>query len=157
MTGENPHSVGGGVRFREVQRFRQPWVWALLALVLLHSIVYVGLDHGNWTPTSFILVGIVLFAMLRLTTEVDDRELRVRFAPFVNKRIPHSDIKSATAVEYHPLKQYGGWGIRRGKEGWAYTTSGKEGVQVVTKERSFLVGSQRAAELAEALGPRSAR
>lgn len=155
MTGENPHSAQAGVRFREVQRFRQPWIWILLGLVLVHSFVYVGLDHGNWIPTSFIAAGIVLLWMFRLTTEVDERELRVRFAPFVNKRIPHSDIKSAEAIEYHPLKQYGGWGIRRGKEGWAYTTSGNEGVKVVTKDRSFLVGSMRAAELAEALRNRS--
>ena len=145
------------MRFREVQRFRQPWAWALLFLVLLHSIVYVGLDHGNWTPTSFIAAGILMFAMLRLTTEVDESELRVRFAPFVNKRIPHAEIKSAAAIEYHPLKQYGGWGIRRGREGWAYTTSGKEGVQVTTKERTFLLGSQHAAELADALKKRSTR
>jgi len=140
------------VRFREVQRFRQPWVWILVLLVLVHSIVYIGLDHGNWTPTSFIAAGIVLFSMLRLTVEVDERELRVRFAPFVNKRIPHSELKSAEALEYHPLRQYGGWGIRRGKDGWAYTTSGHEGVRIATTDgKSFLVGSQRAAELAEAL------
>lgn len=140
--------------FREVQRFRQPWVWVLLGLVLLHSIVYIGLDHGNWTPTSFIAAGIVLFAMFRLITEVDERELRVRFAPFINKRIPLTELSRAEIVEYHPLKEYGGWGIRRGKEGWAYTTSGHEGVRVETKDgTSFLVGSSRATELGEVLRP----
>lgn len=149
MTTSETHSA---LIFREVQRFRQPWVWILLGLVLTHSIVYIGLDHGQWGPTSFIVAGIALFAMLRLTTEVDAQQLRVRFAPFVNKRIPLSQITRAEVVEYHPLKEYGGWGIRRGKEGWAYTTAGREGVRIVTADKtSFLVGSQRAQELAEVL------
>ena len=152
MTGPISHSEQEGVLFREVQRFKQPWVWLVLGLVLLHSVVYIGFDHGNWLPSSFILAGIALFAMFRLTIEVDERELRVRFAPFVNKRIPHEELKSASAVEYHPLKEYAGWGIRRGKEGWAYTTHGTHGVRVRTKSGvTFLVGSQRPDELVDTL------
>ncbi len=35
------------------------------------------------------------------------------------------------ARKYRPIREYGGWGIRYGWNGRAYSTSGNEGVQLV--------------------------
>jgi hypothetical protein len=54
----------------------------------------------------------------------------------------------ARAVAYQPLLEYGGWGIRLGRRGWAYTISGNRGVQIALKDgKSFLLGSQREIEM----------
>jgi hypothetical protein len=51
-------------------------------------------------------------------------------------------------VAFRPIMEYGGWGIRRGANGWAYNVSGNRGVRLVFRDGStFLIGSQRAEEL----------
>ena len=47
---------------------------------------------------------------------------------------------------------YGGWGIRRGRRGWAYNVSGNRGVLLqLENEKTLLIGSQRPDELAAAI------
>lgn len=97
------------VAFREVKRFRQWWLWALLGIVGLVSIATSG-------PIGILIAGliVVLFWSLRLVTEVRDDGLYVRFAPFHRsfRRVPWDAIESVESVKYHPLREYGGWGIR---------------------------------------------
>jgi hypothetical protein len=48
--------------------------------------------------------------------------------PFILKTrtIPFQEIKDATVREISPLKDFGGWGLRKSKKlGNAYTTTGK--------------------------------
>jgi hypothetical protein len=50
------------------------------------------------------------------------------------------------------LRDYGGWGIRKGRSGWAYNVSGDRGVRLTyTDGETLLIGSQRADELAKAI------
>ncbi|SDM84040.1 hypothetical protein SAMN04487949_2765 [Halogranum gelatinilyticum] len=135
--------------FREVQRFRQPWLWAFLILVLLPTAIVGG-------PFGALVGGAVaLFVWsLRLTTEVREDALYVRFFPFhvSEKRIPWSDVAAAEAVRYRPLRDYGGWGIRFAKGRLAYNVRGSEGVRLTRPgERELLVGSQEPYELARAI------
>ncbi|HEV2352733.1 MAG TPA: hypothetical protein VGR89_00685, partial [Puia sp.] len=59
--------------------------------------------------------------------------------------------------EYRPLHDFGGWGIRWGEKGTAYTISGKFGIQLVfTHGSKLLVGTSRARE-AEAVLERVGR
>lgn len=79
-------------------------------------------------------------------------ELEIRFGRRTRFRIPLRHIARAYARRYHPLKEYGGWGIRQGRDGRAFTISGKEGVQLVLRSGTrVLVGSRQAAELASAI------
>ncbi len=44
---------------------------------------------------------------------------------------------------YRPLIDYGGWGIRYGRKGTAYTVSGNQGIQIVfNTSRKLILGSQ---------------
>ena len=59
------------------------------------------------------------------------------------------------ARTYRPLLEYGGWGIRYAPfgKGWAYNVHGSQGVQLeLTNGKRILIGSQRAEELARAIG-----
>jgi Family of unknown function (DUF6141) len=150
--------------FIETQRFRQPLLLLLLAaiaapfwyLVVAHFVVGAEVEAagdlvGFWLFAGVLLPGLLLAA--RLTTEVSARGLRLRFPPFVNRRIPFADIRGVQARTYRPLREFGGWGIRwAGRERMAYNVSGNRGVEVeLTDGRTVMVGSQRPDELADAL------
>jgi hypothetical protein len=166
------------IRFREEQRFNQPWIWAVVVgIALLEAGVFgQGLyqqlvlkrpwgDHpasdagliAIFCGVLALSVGLIaLFVAMRLITEVRDDGLYVRFIPFHFKfhLIPLEDATQIEAVTYSPLGDYGGWGIRYGFKGKAYNVQGNRGVRLTFKEgRSLLIGSQKAEELDAALRP----
>lgn len=156
--------------FTEVQRFNQRWLWIMLILTLLVLIgvfgyglvqqLLLGVPWGErpMSDTGLILVGsatilfsggmIHLFRTLRLITEVRPEGLYIRYYPLYRKTIPYHTITSCEARTYKPLSEYGGWGIKYGRSGWAYNVVGNQGVQLVLDNgKRILVGSQRAKEL----------
>jgi len=161
--------------FDEEQRFRQWWLWGVLGIGFMISLLVFG--YGVWqqvilgkpwgnrpmsdgalvlTATGVIALWVVLFAMFRLIkliVRVDDRCLHVRFWPFVNRHIPLEQIVHWGARRYNPILEYGGWGIRfTFTKGRAYNVSGDRGVQLVLANgKRILIGSQRADELADAI------
>lgn len=158
------------IHFREVQRFRQLWLW----LILLAPAVF--LAWGVWqqlvrgqpfraNPMSDVMLiavaafmGLFLLWMyqVRLVTEVHDDEVHVQFVYMWRRRkIPLGEIHAVRAVTYSPIRDYGGWGIRRGARGWAYNVSGNRGVEIeMADRRHLMVGSQQPEELARAIETR---
>jgi hypothetical protein len=56
---------------------------------------------------------------------------------------------------YWPILEYGGWGISYSffGKGWAYNVNGNRGGQLeLANGKRILIGSQRAEELARAIG-----
>jgi hypothetical protein len=52
------------------------------------------------------------------------------------------DIQDVEPLTYSPLRDYGGWGIRYGREGKAYNVSGYQGILLGLKGGSnVLIGS----------------
>jgi hypothetical protein len=148
------------VHFREVQQFRQPWLWIPL-LVGVPFFIWLIVRQAGSTPG--VLVGpcvylaiVALFFLAKLVTEVDDTEVRTRFVfLFGKKQIPFAQIAAAEAVTYRPIREYGGWGLRRGANGWAFNVSGNRGVLLKLRAGgTFLIGSQRAEELEQAIRAR---
>ncbi|WP_224269984.1 hypothetical protein [Haloprofundus salinisoli] len=137
--------------FRELQRFRQRWLWLLLGggfafSLLLGPVSVIGF-------AVFAAVGLLLYNA-RLETEVRDDGVYVRFAPVHRspRRISWEELVSAEATSYSPIGEFGGWGIRWRPGTVAYSVSGSEAVRIErTGNRDVIVGSQRAAEFAEAI------
>jgi hypothetical protein len=158
------------VHFREVQHFRQFWLWALLLAGLapvalgLYWQIGRGRRWGNHPASDATLVAVhclvllllAWFYLVKLVTEVDDDEIRAQFVYMWRaKRIPFSQIRKAEAVTYRPIRDYGGWGIRMGPAGWAYNVSGNRGVRIDYNDgNKFLIGSQRPEELEQAIQAR---
>ena len=158
-----------GIIFREIQHFRQIWLWALLtsiSLLIIYAMVQqllLGKPFGsNPAPDlALVIIGIIFglgfpifFYFLNLTTEVRKDGLYYRFSPFHRsfRRIALEDLTSYEARTYSPVKNYGGWGIRYGQGGIAYNVSGNRGVQLeLANDKRILIGSQRPEELAEAI------
>lgn len=90
--------------------------------------------------------------LLRLETRVEDGVLSVRLTPFRPRRIALSDVVRAEVRTYHPIREYGGWGIRWGRGGMAYNARGNQGVQLELKDgRCVLIGSQEPERLLAAV------
>ena len=163
--------------YREIQQFRQKWIWALVFLSLALLVVVLGYGMvkqlilgrpwGNRPMSDGMLAVVGLFVLvcgvgaplllyvLRLATEVRAEGLYVRFFPFRARVIRFTDIEHCEARTYRPIIEYGGWGIRWGLRGRAYNVSGNRGVQLVLAGgRRLLIGSQRPDELAEVIRAR---
>jgi hypothetical protein len=155
--------------YREVQYFRQPWVWAIVLAVAGLSIfamvkqLILGESFGS-NPSSdvvVLIIGIVFglgfpisFYRAKLTTEVVREGIHYRFFPFhlSTQKIPLVGVKTCEVITYSPLRDYGGWGIRFGSKGKAYNVSGNRGVRLeLSNGKRILFGSQKPEELAAAV------
>jgi len=157
------------VLFREVQRFRQWWLWLVIVIGPLtlwwtgYRQLILGEHFGTKrTPDGlllalWLLIGIglpLLFYSSSLVTEVRTDGLYLRFFPFHRSflRFPVDSIKRSEVRTYSPIKEYGGWGIRYSWNGTAYNVSGNQGIQLELHDgKRVLVGSQRAQEFLSAL------
>jgi len=163
--------------FREIQQFRQGWLWWLLlasnALVIavfgygLYQQLVLGQPWGDQplSNTALVIISLLsiglslavtyLFQQMKLITEVRSDGLYVRFFPLRARLIDFKSITSCARRIYQPIKEYGGWGIRYSRKGKAYNVSGDEGVQLEFQQgKPLLIGSQRASELEQAIQQR---
>ena len=142
--------------FHEEQRFRQWWIWVLLAVAAVPLLVVVAIRGPALTvllgPLLLLAVG-ALLAFARLVVDVDGEAITVAFHfLWPKRRIPLADVRSAKATTYRPILDYGGYGVRLGFRGWAFNVSGDEGVLVETNNGSrLMIGSQRAEQLEAAI------
>lgn len=147
---ETPH-------YEEFQELAWPW-----SAVMLWGTLVGGWGMGAARGPAAGLLGAAVLSLVvgalasaflfPLRTRVDREEIEIRFGQYTRFRIPVADIESAEARTYRPLWEYGGWGIRFGRDGIAYSMRGDRGVQLVLRGgRRVLIGSARADELAEAI------
>jgi hypothetical protein len=105
----------------------------------------------------YVLIGIgipLLFYTFQLRIKVSSEGLHYQFFPFHFKAhtIKLEDIESIKAMEYSPLKEYGGWGIKYGFKGKAYNVTGIKGVKVfLNNGTNIMFGSQKYKELEKSL------
>ena len=169
ISGVTYEEYSEGLRFRETQKFRQPLLWVMLIAVSGISILVAALQAGagipvgnHPAPDSVLILIVVIFGiflplffyLLAFTIEIKNDGIYYRFYPiqFSFRHIEWTVLNCAESVTYRPLAEYGGWGIRYGKNGMAYNVSGSEGVRLVKKSgKQLLLGSQKAGELARAI------
>ena len=95
-------------------------------------------------------IAISFLYLCNLQTELREDAFYYRFFPFQLKRhsILRSEIAKIYVRKYSPLKEFGGWGIRWGRNGSnAFNTKGNMGVQIeLTSGKSILFGTQKPEE-----------
>jgi hypothetical protein len=140
--------------FREDQQFRQPILWIILlgmsafcagtiAWMISRQVIQdIPFGEDAMSNDKMLLLGAIivslngillwLFYVLKLQTEVTTQGLFIRFKPFHRKtrQIDLSGVIAVEAVRYRPAMDYGGWGIRRGRQGTAYNVTGNLGVRL---------------------------
>lgn len=155
--------------FREVQ-FMRRWWFVLLAL-LPAALVWWGAIQQLWFGTPWgnnpasdelmvfllLIFGIafpVFLLNIRMTTTVSDR-ISIRFSPFMlrPRTISPREIVLHQALQYRPIADYGGWGIKGFASDRVYNVYGDRGVKVTLENgNKVMIGSQRAEELNMAIG-----
>jgi hypothetical protein len=122
--------MNGGALYHETQTF-SPWL----------SVVMIA-----------VIALIAALLTMRLTTTVTPDALDVRLGFLYKTHVPFSEIALAEAVEYSPVRDYGGWGIRGSRRRRALNARGNQGVLVTKSDgTTLLVGSQQPRELLAAL------
>ena len=139
--------------FQEEQGFDQVWVWALLGIELVVLLIPLILTGQPWW-TLLLALGAMVFTMallasLKLTTRIDSTGVHYRMKPihWKEQTIPWDEMDQIFVREYSPIREYGGWGIRFGRAGRAYSVKGNHGIQIVKKNgKRILLGTQQPEE-----------
>lgn len=151
--------------FKETQKFRQWWLYAILAFAFGEVLVislWAEKSTGETNARWGILIGggaIVLVAALlfftRMNTRIDVNGIRVMYKPFVwgEKQWTWGEVQKAYVRQYSPLWEYGGWGVRYTiNNGKAYNVRGDFGLQLeLTNGKKILLGTQQPDELKRVL------
>jgi hypothetical protein len=157
-------------RFEEIVPFHPVvrFFYAVMLIVFFASMTQGG--KGSPPLVVPILVGLGLLAIPllfgRLAIDVDEKNLTATwgYLNWPKKMIPLEEIERTEIVDYSPLRQFGGWGIRCGKiDGQptsCYTLRGNRGLLLHLNEdvrinwvrtRRFLLGTQEPEQLQQAL------
>ena len=148
-------------RYHESQRFQGAILGLLVAAFVVVAVVtIVEVVAGRPAEVWLIVVGplvvlvvAVLLSLSHLDVDVTDEGVTIAFRyVWPARRIGFSEIVGLEVRRYDPLLEYGGWGVRLGPKGWAYMTSGNEGVQLrLRKGLPVLIGSRNPHELEAAI------
>jgi len=172
----NPETYSSyDIVFEEEQRIDVRWVRVLLWLhagiypafmvVSIYEPLILGKTVGKTQMYFFYLILfnlIMIFSFvvsvwvlyMKLEVRLHYANLQIRLGPIKNKMIPIDEIVSWKAVEYRPIRDYGGWGIRYSfkRRHWAYTMPGNRGVLIgLANGKEIMIGSRRPEQLADAL------
>jgi hypothetical protein len=154
------------ILFEEQQEFTKKgnrfFFQSLLLVLLIYCIAFFLLHRADNTDVFLgmlpllVIIGILiyLFSKARLITQVREDGIYVRFTPFQRsfKRFEWDRIDHLYQREYHPVKEYGGWGVRMGPSGRAYNVSGITGIQIVLKNGNrILIGTHMPDDLSQVL------
>jgi hypothetical protein len=162
--------------FNESQKFDQWWFQAIIYGSILIGIgpllyscykqILLGEVTGD-NPMSntgliltTVLVGALMFGVwwlslvMKLSTRIDRTGIYIRFFPFhlKEKYYPWDEITHYEVVQYNPIKDYGGWGVRYGRKGKAFNVKGNMGLLLTLYgNKSILIGTQKENELSNFL------
>lgn len=158
------------VRFSEIQKFRQWWLWFMFAGIkgvmgfFIVTQVLFGEPFGSSVVDnaglligfSVMLILSLLFFIMKLETRINDTGIAVRFYPIQLKfrNYKWEDLEEVYLREYAPLAEYGGWGIRYSfvGKGKALNVSGRMGLQLVFKDgKRLLIGTSKPEDIMQIL------
>lgn len=150
------------VLFQERQFFRQWFVWLPLLATdvffiwgLVQQLV-MGEPWGDnpMSDLGLVLTSLMVFALtglfmaMHLSTEITKEGVHILFFPLTRRFIAWDEVEQASVAEYNPLLEYGGWGLRWGRNGRAYNVSGRTGLELLLKNgKKVMIGTQRGEEL----------
>jgi hypothetical protein len=149
---------GNGPAFEEVQRFRGRWTLIGTAVLSVACVVSVVVFRtGSVGTVAFLATAIVLplsVGVASLRTVVDDEGVELRLVP-VHLRprvVRFEDVVGVERVSVKAFRDYGGVGVRLGRDSWAYIVTSGEAVRLERVDRpDVVVGSAKREDLHRAI------
>lgn len=120
------------------------WIFSTIASIPVALFLYDRFAHPldsepfDWIGLVILaLVGLLIFS-IKLTVTINNDGITYKYPPFHNKpkTIAWTEIEHATLLKISPLKEFGGWGLRYGKLGAAFTTRGRYILHINTQKKT---------------------
>jgi len=146
--------------FYEKQYFNKYFIALMIGISLFLIAIFISsmLSRKHILNLLPLLIAPIITAFIvnmRLEIKIQDNMLFYKLFPLHMKwrTLDISSLSNVNSIQYMPLRNYGGWGLRYGKDGEvAYIMSGNKGVRVFTSSgKRILFGSQKPDELAHVL------
>ncbi len=114
-----------------------------LAIGLVPGIILSGLW---WLTALYIILTIgIIASFFQMKVELFQDKLVIKFGLFYRKVIEVKEIQDYSPYELsHPVLTYGGWGIRKGRDGTFALTQAfvNECIKLETAEKTFVISSR---------------
>lgn len=148
------------IPFKEVQRLTDSWLGKIIGAIIFYL---TGIQLGqlvgdpSWSSLLGVLIlgsSLLLFLGAKLKTRIDREGVTYQFSPFHStpRFLAWTVIQGSTVRRYSPIREYGGWGIKIGRNGLALNTAGCYGLQLVLENgKQILIGTQKKADLEETI------
>ena len=126
-------------------------LWAL-ALGLIPGIIF-----GGWWWLFAIYIALtfaIIVGFFQMRVQLFQDKLLVRFGFIYRKAIDVAKIQDCAPFKMeHPVKTYGGWGIRKGGDGTFALTQAfiNEAIKLETVDQTFVISSRKAEEWCQAI------
>jgi hypothetical protein len=155
--------------FQERQRFTSIWLWILLLgidLLILWGVfqqVILGEEFGNQPASDWGLILTLVFCLaltyffftLHLDVKVFEDRIDFRFFPMQTafRSINCKEIDQVELRQSRPLFDFGGWGIRFGRQGeQVFNVRGREVIYLSLQNgKKVVLGTQRGEALLQAI------
>lgn len=139
----------------EKQKIKNKLIWGIvifLNLIVVYGVikqmVYKTPFGDNPAPNFILLLGLlttlallIMLLIIYLKVTANKNKIAIKFYPFFKREIGFNEIKNIEIIKYKPLKDYGGWGIRYGSKGKAYTIGGNLGLSItLLNDKNILIG-----------------
>jgi len=142
----------------------------IISIIILLSVVGPDLIFSKqFLPLCLGTIVIVMMPLImgRMVIKVEGYELIVSFGylGWITKKFSAQEIISAEVVTYHPIREFGGWGIRygkfRGERTGCYSMSGNRGLFIIlaaprktcfVSTNKFIIGTKQPEKLKAAIG-----
>lgn len=149
---------------KTVYRERSPWpawvgflYWAAMTGVCYALLIGYDTDlpFRIRLPLTTLIAGAAagldrLFNGLTVLVQEDRIFMYLGSWPLIKRAVPFSEILDAEAVEYNPLVEFGGWGVRGVGKKKAWSARGRRAVLLtLTGDRLLYVGSDHPQRLEE--------
>jgi hypothetical protein len=115
------------------------WVfWSVISIptiIFIYHYVQQTHEEYDWIGLLIVVLVALLLHTIKLTVNIHSEGLSFKFPPLIikPKLFKWDDIESMELMKINPLKEFGGWGLRYGRLGTAYTTRGKHILHVKLK------------------------
>ena len=110
---------------------------------------------GQWWLFAIYLATIILiFGFYEMKVALFEDRLVIKFGFLYRKVIEVKKIKDCSPYKMaHPVRTYGGWGIRKGSDGTFALTQAfiNEAIKLETPEKTFVISSRTPERLCDAI------
>lgn len=126
-------------------------IWAL-AVGVVPGIILSGLW---WFTIAYIVLTVgIIASFFQMKVTLSEDKLAIKFGIIYRKAIETDQIEDCSPYQVkNPIKTYGGWGLRKGKDGTFAITQAfiNDAVKLETPEQTYIISSRTPERLCEAI------